>query len=73
MRQHLIAFACSAALLALPALAQDVAAEANLQPAPASSWPTITPTNEVLVVTKAQPGKRHTCQLGSLTAEALTA
>lgn len=72
LKSHLVALACSAALLTAPALAQDFFDHNGPDPAAIPSWPMTVPGKDLIVVVKAQPGKRHSCQLGSLTAEALT-
>ena len=68
----LLQLACSAALLAAPAFAQEFLIPQAPDPAAIPSWPITVPGDQVLVVTVAEPTKRHACKVQSLTAQALT-
>ncbi len=68
----LLALAFSATLLATPLFAQEFLIPQRPDPAAIPSWPVTVPLDEVLVVTVAEPGKRHSCKVKSLTAQALT-
>lgn len=71
-KRLLLPLAFTAALLSTAAFAQPIYMPEDPDPAAIPAWPSTVPTNQVLVVTLAEPGKRHTCQLGSLTPQALT-
>ena len=68
----LLALAFSATLLATPVFAQEFLIPQAPDPAAIPSWPVTVPGDEVLVITVAEPGKRHSCKVKSLTAQALT-
>ena len=71
-KRFLLTLACSAAMLTVPAFAQDFLTPQNPDSAAIPAWPMTVPTNQIIVVTLAEPGVRHRCTLGSLTPEALT-